>query len=168
MNKLVECKLERHGQAILEIFNHAIKTSTALYDYQERTWKDMETWFDVKATNCFPVIGLESEEGELLGFASFGRFRPHAGYLHTVEHSVYVDHRHRGKSLGKKLLRELIERAKGQSYHVMVGAIDSSNLASRRLHESFGFTHSGTLPQIGRKFDRWLDVSFYQLILEED
>ncbi len=168
MNDFIECSLEKHGAAILEIFNHAIKTSTALYDYEPRPIESMTTWFAAKQAGSFPVIGLEDENGKLMGFASYGSFRPQQAYLHTAEHSVYVHSDYRGKGLGRHLLAELIKRAKAQNLHLLVGLIDSENAASIHLHKSLGFTLSGTIQEAGYKFERWLDVDIYQLKLIRD
>lgn len=162
---LVSCTHKRHADAILAIFNDAILNSTALYDYKPRTKEMMAAWFEAKAKGRFPVIGLENESGELIGFASLGTFRAFPAYKYTVEHSVYVDARFRGQGIGKRLLQEIITAAQQQDFHIMVGAIDTSNTVSIRLHESMGFTHCGTIRQAGFKFDRWLDLAFYQLIL---
>jgi phosphinothricin acetyltransferase len=162
---LVPCTHKRHADAILAIFNEAIVNSTALYDYKPRTKEMMIAWFEAKARGNFPVIGIEDDSGELMGFASLGTFRSFPAYKYTVEHSVYIDARFRGQGIGKRLLREIIAAAEKQEYHVMVGAIDASNSVSIRLHESLGFTHCGTIRQAGFKFDRWLDLAFYQLIL---
>jgi L-amino acid N-acyltransferase YncA len=162
---LVECRRERHTEAILAIFNDAILNSTALYDYKPRTKEMMTAWFDAKSKGKFPIIGIENDSGELMGFASYGTFRAFSAYKYTVEHSVYVDARFRGQGVGKRLLQEIITAAQTQDYHVLVGGIDSTNAPSIRLHESFGFTHCGTIRQAGFKFNRWLDLAFYQLIL---
>jgi phosphinothricin acetyltransferase len=108
---------------------------------------------------------VESDGGELMGFASFGVFRAFPAYKYSVEHSVYVDARFRGRGIGRRLLKEVIEAARMRDYHVLIGAIDASNQASLALHERLGFTHCGTLGQVGFKFGRWLDLAFYQLIL---
>jgi phosphinothricin acetyltransferase len=125
----------------------------------------MQAWFEAKVKGNFPVIGVESDGGELMGFASFGVFRAFPAYKYSVEHSVYVDARFRGRGVGRRLLEEVIEAARARDYHVLIGAIDAANQASRVLHERLGFTHCGTLRQVGFKFGRWLDLSFYQLIL---
>ena len=161
----VECSLARHGGAILDIFNDAIAHSTALYDYRPREPESMVAWFEAKRRGGFPVIGLESAQGVLMGFGSYGTFRAWPAYKYTVEHSLYVHRDHRGQGLGAGLLRALIERATAQGLHVMVGGIDAANTASIRLHEKLGFTHAGTVRQAGFKFGRWLDLAFYQLIL---
>ena len=83
----VDCTDEQHGEAILAIFNEAIVHSTALYDYEPRTRAQMTSWFEAKRAGGFPVIGLESDAGELMGFASYGTFRAWPAYKYTVEHS---------------------------------------------------------------------------------
>lgn len=163
--KLIRCEPRRHSAAILAILNEAIANSTALYDYELRTAADMVDWFAGKAAKDYPVIGAENEAGELLGFASYGKFRERPAYKYTVEHSVYVDTRFRGQGAGRALLEAVIEAAERQQYHVMVGGIDAANAVSIRLHERMGFTHCGTVRQAGFKFGRWLDLALYQRIL---
>ena len=126
----------------------------------------MGTWFENKKKGNFPVIGALGERGEFLGFASYGTFRAWPAYKYSVEHSVYVAAQYRGKGIGKVLLQAIIDAARGQEFHVLIGAIDSQNSASIGLHRSLGFEHAGTVRQVGFKFGRWLDVDFYQLILE--
>jgi L-amino acid N-acyltransferase len=162
--KLLDCTFE-HAPEILEIFNDAIVNSTALYDYKPRTMAVMETWFEAKRKGGYPVIGAISETGQLLGFASYGAFRPFPAYKYSAEHSVYVQKDQRGRGLGKLLLREIIARAQRSDYHMLIGGIDASNAVSIRLHQSLGFTHCASIKQAGFKFGRWLDLEFYQLLL---
>lgn len=163
--KLVDCNPQRHAAGILAIFNEAIANSTALYDYKPRTGESMVGWFDAKSRGNYPVIGVENDAGELMGFASYGPFRAWPAYKYTVEHSVYVDARFRGQGAGRMLLGALVLAAGRQDFHVMVGGIDASNAVSIRLHESLGFTACGVIRHAGFKFGRWLDLAFYQLIL---
>lgn len=162
---LIRCTQERHAAPILEIFNEAIVSSTALFDYEPRQPEAMVAWFEAKARGGYPVIGVEGTDGELQGFASYGTFRAWPAYKYSVEHSVYVHRDHRGKGLGRVLMRELIAVAEQQGYHTMIGGIEAGNAGSIALHESLGFTHAGTIREAGFKFGRWLDLSFYQLIL---
>ena len=104
--------------------------------------------------------------GELLGFATYGTFRAWPAYKYTVEHSVYVKSEHRGKGLGVALMKRLIEHARAQERHVMVGGIDAENAVSVALHRKLGFEHAGTIKQAAYKFGCWLDLAFYQLVLE--
>jgi L-amino acid N-acyltransferase len=161
---IIRCDQTQAG-AILAILNDAIATSTALYDYQPRTPAMMQTWFENKAKGGFPVIGAVEGDGELMGFSSYGPFRAFPAYKYSVEHSVYVDKRFRGRGLGKTLLREAIAAATAQNYHMMVGGIDAANSVSVGLHRALGFTHCASIKQAGFKFGRWLDLEFYQLIL---
>lgn len=163
--KIVNCDAAYSDQ-ILSIFNDAILNSTALYDYKPRTAEMMRAWFEAKQKGNFPVIGILSGGGELAGFASYGTFRAWPAYKYSVEHSIYVEKRFRGRGIGKKLLEQIITTAQNQNYHALIGAIDSQNTASIRLHRRFGFQHAGTIRQVGFKFGRWLDLDFYQLILE--
>jgi phosphinothricin acetyltransferase len=164
--QLITCSHALHAAPILAILNEAIANSTALYDYRPRTLDSMRTWFQAKEAGGFPVIGLVDEDGTLLGFASYGTFRAFPAYKYTVEHSVYVHHAHRGRGLGRQLLRALIEHARAQGLHVLVGGIDAANQGSIALHTRLGFTHCGTVRQAGFKFGRWLDLAFYQLVLD--
>ncbi len=162
--RIVRCEYDPHAPAILAVFNDAILGSTALYEYEPRTLGTMAEWFEAKTRGGYPVFGAESEDGELMGFASYGPFRDRPAYQYSVEHSVYVDARFRGHGVGKALLREIIEAAVVQGYHTLVAGIDTANIASIALHENLGFTHCGTVRHAGWKFDRWLDLAFYQMI----
>lgn len=164
--KTVQCTFERHASQILDVFNEAIVTSTALFDYKPRTSESMTSWFKAKEDGRFPVIGIEDGNEQLLGFASYGTFRAWPAYKYTVEHSVYVHKDHRGRGIGRRLMVELIAAAQAQDHHLLIGGIESSNAGSIALHESLGFIHAGTLREAGYKFGRWLDLSFYQLTLQ--
>jgi L-amino acid N-acyltransferase len=163
--RLIECTHAEHRTQILDILNDAIVHSTALYDYAPRTLASMDGWFAAKAAGDYPVIGAVGEQGQLLGFASYGPFRAWPAYKYSVEHSVYVHKDERRRGVGAALLERLTERAELQQYHVLVGGIDLENTASIRLHERFGFLHAGTIRQAGFKFGRWLDLALYQRIL---
>jgi L-amino acid N-acyltransferase len=163
---LVQCTEERHAGAILAIFNEAIVNSTALYDYRPRAPETMGPWFAAKRTGGFPVIGAEDDAGQLLGFASYGTFRAWPAYKYTVEHSIYIERSHRGRGLGRTLLEALVSEASQRNVHTLVGAIDLQNTASIGLHQRLGFEHAGTIRQAAFKFGRWLDLAFYQRVLE--
>jgi phosphinothricin acetyltransferase len=163
---IIHCRLEPHGPAILDILNEAIVTSTALYDYEPRSPESMLGWFEAKDQGRFPVLGAVDARGALLGFATYGGFRGWPAYKYTVEHSVYVHKDHRGEGIGRALLASLIDAARAQQYHVLVGGIDATNSISIALHNALGFRHAGTIRHAGFKFGAWRDLAFYQLLLE--
>ncbi len=163
---LIACSPERHAGAILEILNEAIVNSTAIYDYRARPPEAMGPWFAAKQAHGWPVIGVEDEAGTLLGFASWGAFRAWPAYRYTVEHSIYVHHAHRGRGLGRLLLQAVVDTAREQGVHTLVGGIDAGNAASLALHRALGFEHAGTIRHAGYKFGRWLDLAFVQRVFE--
>jgi phosphinothricin acetyltransferase len=151
-------------KAIIEIINDAILNSTALYDYNIRTLNTQEAIFEEKLQKGFPVIVAESNN-EVVGFGYYSEFRFREAYKFTVEHSVYANKNAIGKGIGKLLLNELIERAKKQNLHTMIGVIDSENTNSIDFHKKFGFEEVGFIKESGFKFDRWLHSVIVQKIL---
>jgi len=151
-------------QAILDIVNHSILHSTALYDYTIRTYEQQRFILEEKINKKFPVIVAEIA-GEVIGFGMYSEFRFREAYQFTVEHSVYLDEKFQGKGIGKLLLARLIELAKTQKMHTMIGVIDSENQDSIAFHKKFGFKTVGVLNESGYKFDRWLNSVLVQLIL---
>lgn len=147
--------------AILEITNEAIRDGTALWTITPVTLQARRDWMGERVADGFPVLVAE-RAGQVLGFGSYGRFRPHEGYAHTVEHSLYVQAGARGAGVGRALLAALVADAARTGKHVMIGGIEAQNAASIALHERAGFTRSALLLQVGRKFDRWLDLLFMQ------
>lgn len=150
--------------SILEIVNFAIANTTAIYDYDSRILEQQAEIFETKKANNFPLFVIEVEN-EILGFGTYDTFRTKIGYRFTVEHSVYVKDGFAGKGLGALLLKKLIDTAKAEKYHVMIGVIDASNENSIRFHEKFGFQSMGILKEVGFKFDRWLDANLMTLKL---
>lgn len=150
--------------SILEIVNHAILNTTAIYDYDPRSLEEQTLIFDNKNAKNFPIFVAEYQ-GEMLGFGTYDTFRTKVGYRFTVEHSVYVKEGFAGKGIGHLLMEELISTAKKEKYHVMIGVIDASNENSIRFHEKFGFESMGILKEVGFKFNRWLDANLMTLRL---
>lgn len=150
--------------AILEITNDAIVNSTALWSLTPVDLEARRTWMRERVRDGFPVLVAE-HAGGVAGFGSYGRFRPHEGYLHTVEHSLYVHPDARGQRIGTALLEALLADASSSGRHVMIGGIEASNRVSIVLHERAGFTPAAVLHQVGRKFGRWLDLLFMQKLI---
>lgn len=149
---------------ILDIYNHAIKHTTAVYSYDPYTPEMMQDWFEDKKANNFPVY-VSTENNEVTGFVTYGKFRMRPAYQHTAEHSIYVHHKHRRKGIAKALMPFIIEVARQNNVHTLIGGIDAENEVSILFHEQFGFNKVAHIKEAGFKFDRWLDLVFMQLIL---
>jgi L-amino acid N-acyltransferase YncA len=148
---------------ILAIYNHVIATSNAVYTETPATLDDRRAWFTARRADHFPVI--VADDAGIIGFASFGDFRPWPGYALTVEHSVFVHEAAHRRGAGTALVRHLIVEAARRNKHVMVGGVDAANVASIGMHRKLGFTEAGTLREVARKFGRWLDLVLMQRML---
>lgn len=152
---------------LLAIYNEAVLNTTAIWNETPVDLANRQAWFELRAAQGYPILVAVDDSG-VLGYASFGDWRPFEGFRYTVEHSVYVRGDQRGKGLGPVLMEALIERARAGGKHVMVAAIESGNAASIRLHERLGFVVTGQMAQVGVKFGRWLDLTFMQRVVGGD
>ncbi|MDH4570084.1 N-acetyltransferase [Pseudomonas sp. BN414] len=166
MSYVIRDAAEADLPGILAIYNDAVENTTAIWNETLVDLANRRAWLADRAAAGFPVLVAVNDAGDVLGYASYGTWRTIEGFRHTVEHSVYVRGDQRGQGLGPALMQALVERARQAGLHVMVAAIESENTASIRLHERLGFVTTGQMPQVGRKFGRWLDLTFMQLILE--
>ncbi len=150
--------------SILDIYNDAILNTTAVYDYAPHTLAMRESWFAAKREAGFPVLVAEIQ-GAVAGFGALGHFRAWEAYRYTAENSLYVAPQYRGQGIGKELLAELLQAAAALQLHAIVAGIDADNIVSLKLHEQFGFQEVAHFPEVGYKFDRWLDLKFMQRLL---
>jgi phosphinothricin acetyltransferase len=150
---------------ILAIYNDVIAHSTAVYSNVPMTLENRLEWWSSRVARGYPVLVTRDEEG-VTGFATFGEFRAWPGYRYTVEHSVHVRADRRGQGIGSELVRALFPRAAAQGKHVMIAGVDASNAASIRFHEALGFERVALMREVGRKFDRWLDLVLLQRWLD--
>ncbi|CAM5775169.1 L-methionine sulfoximine/L-methionine sulfone acetyltransferase [Labrys miyagiensis] len=152
--------------AILAIYNDAVLNTTAIWNWDTVDLANRRAWFDARASQGYPIL-VAGGPGEVLGYASYGDWRPFDGYRYTVEHSIYVAAAARGRGIGASLLDALIGEARKGGKHVMLGGIEAGNTASLALHRRFGFVETGRMPEVGQKFGKWLDLVFMQLRLAE-
>jgi L-amino acid N-acyltransferase len=146
--------------AISDLYNALIGTTTVAWTEEPETLNARRAWFAAQQRSGNPVLVAEAD-GVVIGFASYGHFRDATkwpGYRFTVEHTIHVDGTQQGAGVGRTLMETLIARATALGKHVMVGAIDAGNAGSIRFHERLGFTEVARLPQVGFKFERWLDL----------
>lgn len=156
-----------HLGGIADIYNHAVRTSTAIWNEVEVDVANRQEWLTARRTLGYPVLVFLDGDGAVLGYASFGDWRAFDGYRFTVEHSVYVRQDQRGRGIGEALMVELMARARRLGKHVMVAGIEAQNIPSIRLHEKLGFEQAGTVKEVGTKFGTWLDLTFMQLRLDD-
>ncbi|WP_312721732.1 GNAT family N-acetyltransferase [Stutzerimonas kunmingensis] len=165
LNVQIRDALDTDLAGILRIYNDAAENSTAIWNDRIVDLDNRRAWLAERHDQGYPVLVAIDEGGQVAGYASFGPWRPHDGFRHTVENSVYVSPDHRGSGIGRSLMKALIERARQLEKHVMVAFIESENRASVHMHQQLGFIHVGQMRQVGCKFGRWLDLTMMQLTL---
>src|SRR5262245_29767698 len=152
--------------AMMAIYNDVVLHTTAIYSFKPSTLEERQEWFRVRTAGGWPVLAAVQGDA-LVGYASFAEFRgAWPGYLHSVEHSVYVRADCRQQGVGGALLQALLPIAAAQGKHVMIGGIDAANEGSLRLHERLGFERVAHFREVGRKFGRWLDLVFMQRFID--
>jgi L-amino acid N-acyltransferase len=152
--------------AILDIYNHAVLHSTATAEYTPHTLDMRREWYQEHVRDSMPILVSEDDQAGVVGWSSLSKFHPRYGYRFTVEDSVYIAERWRGRGLGRQLVAPLIDAARERGLHVILANIDSENEASLRLHERLGFVKTGHLHDVIYKFDRWLSTELLQLTVE--
>ncbi|MTV17045.1 MULTISPECIES: GNAT family N-acetyltransferase [Bradyrhizobium] len=156
---------EQDIPAITAIFNEAVANSNAIWTEKQDSDAERLAWMKARQALGYPVL-VAVEETTVLGYGTFGDFRAFPGYRYSVEHSVYIHADHRGRGLGRIIVDELIAAATALGKHVMIAGIDGGNPASLRLHAQAGFVEVARMPEVGRKFGRWLDLVFMQRLLD--
>ena len=156
-----------HGDlpGILQIYNDGVLSGTAVTNEKVVDLDNRRQWLNDLQGQGFPVLVAVDDAEQVLAYATYGNWRPFDGFRYTVEHRVYVREDQRGVGIGRAITRELIERARLAGKHAMIGAIESANRASVHMHQQLGFRHVGQLQEVGRKFDRWLDITLMQLTI---
>lgn len=151
--------------AIAEIYNYEIMNGWATFDLEPKSLEDRLQWFrETQHPHCVIVA---DDAGEVAGWGCLRPFRTKAAYRFTAENSVYIHQDRRGNGIGGLILARLVEIGRTNGFHSIIAGISENNEASVRLHRRFGFTDVGTEREVGYKFERWLDVTWMQLMLSE-
>jgi phosphinothricin acetyltransferase len=150
--------------AIREIYNLEVTSATSTFDLVPRSLDDQEAWLRDRS-GAFAAIVAVDGGGEVIGFASLSPYKERAAYRTTVEDSVYVRRDRMGEGIGTQLLGRLVDVARESGFHTVMARIEASGQGSRALHASCGFELVGIERQVGRKFNRWLDVAVMQRLL---
>jgi phosphinothricin acetyltransferase len=151
--------------AITSIYDREVRHGTATFELTPPDLTEMTRRFRSLMDDGFPYLAA-TLEGEVVGYAYAGPYRPRPAYRFTVENSVYLAPAVHRQGIGMKLLRRLIEECEARSYRQMIAVIgDSANAGSIGLHSRAGFQMIGTHPNVGFKFGRWLDTVMMQRAL---
>ncbi|GAB4463731.1 MAG: GNAT family N-acetyltransferase [Armatimonadaceae bacterium] len=165
MSQAVWMREARPGdtEAIREIYNWAVANTTATLDTEPRSLEAQHDWMARHDGNPYPLlVATHPEDGTVLGYACLSPYNPKPGYRTTAENSVYVHPDWHGLGIGSALLTALLAEADAREFVALIALITADNTASIRLHSRLGFETVGTLRQVGRKFNRWVDVTVLQ------
>jgi L-amino acid N-acyltransferase YncA len=164
MSRTVRAATPADLVAIRGVYGHAVRTSVATFDTSD---PPAAYWADkVASTDPGDHVLVVDDGGIVTGFACSGSFRGRPAYARTRETSVYLAPSAVGRGAGRSAYAELIRLLRADGMHCAVAVIAQPNPASVALHESLGFKLVGTLREVGRKFDQWIDTRWYQLLLD--
>ncbi|MEQ1826779.1 MAG: N-acetyltransferase family protein [Pirellula sp.] len=150
--------------AIADIYNEAILTTTATFDTETKSAEERASWLQTHDQR-HPVLVAEVD-GRVVGWASLSSWSDRCAYADTAETSFYVLSTYRGRGIGRKLKQAIIDEARRLKFHTLIARVAEESHESIHLNEQAGFIHVGTLKEVGRKFDRLLDVHIMQKMLD--
>jgi L-amino acid N-acyltransferase YncA len=160
----VRAAIADDADAIVAIYNHYIATTTISFEEELVSAAAMQLRIADVKSGGLPWIVAEVD-GKVAGYAYATKWRARAAYRYAVERSVYLGRDCAGQGLGTALYAELIERLRAAGLHLVIGGIALPNAPSVALHEKMGFEKVAHFSEVGRKFDRWIDVGYWQLRL---
>jgi L-amino acid N-acyltransferase len=161
----IRAATEQDIPEITAIYNEVVANSNAVWTEKPDTEAERVAWMAARRALGYPVL-VATAGRAIVGYGTFGDFRAWPGYRYTVEHSVYIHADHRGRGLGRIIIGELVSAATARGKHALIAGIDGSNQASIKLHARMGFAEVARMPEVGRKFGRWLDLVFMQRLLD--
>jgi phosphinothricin acetyltransferase len=147
---------------LTEIYNRYVVNSYVTFDLEPVTLEERKQWFSQFSPAGPHRLLVAEEAGIIVGYTGSFRFRTRCAYEGTIETTVYCDPEAVGRGIGSLLYRHLFEELRGEDLHVAIGAIAVPNEPSVALHERFGFVLAGVTHEVGRKFDRFWDVAWYE------
>ena len=162
-NEMVrKVKLEDAKQ-IAEIYNYYILNTIVTFEETSVSIEEMKGRI-ITVISKFPWLVYESE-GEIKGYAYGSEWKSRCAYKYSLESSVYLKHDEIGKGIGSRLYEELLEQLRALDFHAVIGGISLPNEKSISLHEKFGFKKIAQFHEVGYKFEKWIDVGYWELIL---
>ena len=157
----------RDAADIAAIYNYYITETIITFETEEIDTAEMENRIKKILEAGYPFI-VHEENNKITGYAYVGKFRERSAYSESLETSIYLDINEKGRGIGRKLYKRLIELSQEAGVHVLIGVVSYPNLASQRLHESVGLEKAGVIKEAGKKFGKYIDVEFWSYILGKD
>ncbi|MGI5435932.1 N-acetyltransferase family protein [Streptomyces shenzhenensis] len=151
-------------EALTDLYNHYVRETPITFDTAMFSPEERRPWL-LSHPEDGPhrlMVAVDADSQEILGYATSSPYRPKPAYSTSVETTVYVAPRAGRRGIGTLLYKALFAALAGEDLHRAYAAITQPNTASTRLHEHFGFHHIGTHHQVGRKFGRYWDVTWYE------
>ena len=165
MEPLIRPAAAGDSAAIAGIYNHYVATTVITFEEEPVSAPDMARRIEDATSASLPWLVAE-REGEVAGYAYATPWRARSAYRFSVEVTVYVDPDRSRLGIGRRLYEALLPELHPRGVHAAFGVIALPNDASVALHERFGFAKVAHLREVGYKFDRWIDVGYWQLLLE--
>ena len=163
----IRAAIEADLPFITEIYEHAVRYGTATFELIPPDLAEMTRRFRALMDGGFPYL-VAGMDGDVIGYAYAGPYRPRPAYRFTVENSIYLKPAIHRRGIGLLLMRHLLRECEARGYRQMIAVIgDSANAGSISVHTKCGFQMIGTHPNVGLKFGRWLDTVMMQLSLGE-
>jgi len=153
------------AENIVSIYNYYIENTTISFETVKIDANEEMRRIKKILDSNYPFIVYE-EQNMLLGYAYLSKWRERKAYDYTLESSIYIHKDYQNKGLGKMLYKELVELGKAQGVHALIGGLSIPNLQSQKLHEKLGFNKVGIFKEVGYKFNEFIDVEFWQLIIQ--
>lgn len=150
--------------AIAAIYNHYVLHTIVTFEEEAVTADEIATRIREVQGAGIPWFVWE-EHGRVLGYTYASKWKSRCSFRYSLETTVYLDKDVTGRGLGRKLYTALIDALRGQKYHALIGGISIPNPASIALHEKLGFQKIGHFKEVGWKFNQWIDVGYWELVL---
>lgn len=161
---MIRTAIKDDSVKIAEIYNHYITNTFITFEKEEIVADEMYTRISDIMGSALPWLVLENN-GEVVGYAYATKWRARPAYKHSVETTIYLSKDSGRKGFGKLLYSKLISELASSGFHTAIGGIALPNDASVRLHESLGFKKVAHFQEVGYKFNKWIDVGFWQIML---
>ena len=150
--------------AIAAIYNHYVLQTSITFEEGAVTDKDMAQRITDTVATELPWL-VWTEGGNILGYAYASKWKSRCAYRYSVESTVYLEQAATGRGLGTKLYSTLLAELRTKQYHGVIGGVALPNAASVALHEKLGFKKVAHFKEVGWKFEQWIDVGYWELIL---